>query len=225
MSLEKVVVLAVLVGVGLCISLVAANLTDDWPGWGLNLGTELMGAGVIYFVLDQFIQSRERREAEERKAEQYKSDVIRRMGSAVHDVAIEAAEEARAHGWLTDGSLRGATLVGAKLRGAKLALADLQGAVLLGADLQGAFLWHAHLQGAYLVRANLQGAHLCYTDRQGVTLRGEFSLAKLDETTTLPDHTRWTPHTDMARFTDSDHPDFWRSDDSDSPAYEPKEQE
>jgi len=34
--------------------------------------------------------------------------------------------------------------------------------------------------------------------------------AKLAEHTTLPDGTRWKPDTDLARFTDPDHPDFWR---------------
>jgi DNA-binding NtrC family response regulator len=35
----------------------------------------------------------------------------------------------------------------------------------------------------------------------------------------LPDGTNWTPDTGMARFTDPEHPEFWRSDDPGSPAY------
>jgi len=32
----------------------------------------------------------------------------------------------------------------------------------------------------------------------------------------------WTPGIDLERFTDLDHPDFWRSDDPASPAYRSK---
>jgi hypothetical protein len=35
----------------------------------------------------------------------------------------------------------------------------------------------------------------------------------------LPDGTRWTPDTDMERFTDPQHPAFWRSDNRHSPAH------
>jgi hypothetical protein len=47
--------------------------------------------------------------------------------------------------------------------------------------------------------------------------------AEFDEDTKLPDETIWTPDTDMARFTDPNHPDFWRSDDPNSPAYRGKD--
>jgi hypothetical protein len=40
----------------------------------------------------------------------------------------------------------------------------------------------------------------------------------LDETVTLPDGTNWTSDTDMMRFTDPAHPQFWRSDEPNSPA-------
>jgi uncharacterized protein YjbI with pentapeptide repeats len=65
-----------------------------------------------------------------------------------------------------------------------------------GANLQGASLFGAFLGGANLRRADLRGAVL--------------KRANLDEFTILPDGTKWTPDTDMARFTDPDHPDFWR---------------
>jgi hypothetical protein len=59
-------------------------------------------------------------------------------------------------------------------------------------------------------RIGLSGANL-----QGADLTG----AKFDENTTLPDGTKWTPDTDMTRFTDPEHPEFWRSDIKWSPAY------
>ena len=43
--------------------------------------------------------------------------------------------------------------------------------------------------------------------------------ADFAEDTRLPDGTHWTPDTDITRFTDPDHPRFWRSDDPESPAY------
>jgi len=63
MSPGKVVVLAVLVGIGFWMALVAAILADDWPGWVLNLGAELMGAGATYLILNQLIGSWQRRKS------------------------------------------------------------------------------------------------------------------------------------------------------------------
>ena len=42
---------------------------------------------------------------------------------------------------------------------------------------------------------------------------------KFDENIILPDDSNWIPETDMTRFTDVQHPQFWRSDSLDSPAY------
>jgi uncharacterized protein YjbI with pentapeptide repeats len=55
-------------------------------------------------------------------------------------------------------------------------------------------------------RANLGEVNLGGANLQGAILK----RANLDEFTILPDGTKWTPDTDMARFTDPDHPDFWR---------------
>jgi len=234
MSPVKLVVLAILVGIGfwaLMASMVAASLADDWLGWVMNLGTEIVGAVAIYLILDQIIGGRERREAAEREMEAHKKDLIARMGSQVHDVAIEAVDELRRRGWLTDGSLQGkflpsanllgADLMGANLQGADLRYANLQRADLSGANLEGAILVRADLQGATLLIANLQGADLWDAKLQGANL----VRATFDHRTTVPDRTNWTPTTDMARFTDPTHPDFWRSSSRRSPACQPKEQE
>ena len=183
-----------------------------WPPWVMNLGTEIAGAVAIYLILNRFIGGRERREVGEREMESHKKELIARMGSPVQDVAVEAAAELRRRGWLTDGSLQGANLEAANLQGARLWGAELQRARLRGAKLQGARLWGAKLQGAHLGFANLQGASLVVA-------------TTFDENTWLPDSTKWTPDTDVARFTDSNHPEFWRSSEPDSPAYQPKEQE
>ncbi len=96
---------------------------------------------------------------------------------------------------LSEANLQEAWLRDANLEGADLSVADLRGASLRGADLEGANLSVADLRGANLYRTNLQGAEL--TD------------AVFDDTTTLPDDSNWTPDTDMTRFTDPEHPDFW----------------
>jgi hypothetical protein len=121
---------------------------------------------------------------------------------------LEAANLIRAN-------LQKADLTQANLREAYLEEANLQEADLEMADLEEARLLEANLQGANLAGANLAMANLSEANLAGASLRA----TGLDEDTTLPDDSRWTPDTDMARFTDSDHPDFWRSSWRDSPAY------
>jgi len=253
----RVVVLLILIVVALVSSLGALLWgNQEWDGLALNLGSEMAGAVVTYALLELFIGRRERREAEGKELAAKKADLIAQMGSQVQDVAIAAAEELQRHGWLTDGSLRGAILGGANLegailgganleginlgranleganlgganlqgaililanlQGANLSQANLQGANLLAANLQGAFLIWANLQGANLLEANLQGAFLVQANLEEANLLGAFLVranlegANLDENTTLPDSTKWTPDTDMARFTNPDHPNFWQ---------------
>jgi hypothetical protein len=217
----RMVVLLVLILVALVSSLLGVLPTGDWRGFALNFGTEMAGAVVTYLLLELFIGRRERREAEEKELAAKKADLIAQMGSSVKDVAIAAAEELVRHGWHTDGSLRQAWLQGAQLPGVDLIGADLQGAFLASANLQEAFLEGANLQWAILVRANLQGAalsdaklqkaSLARANLQGASLLGaNLQDAEFNGGTTLPDGTNWTPDTDMTRFTDPDHPDFWR---------------
>jgi hypothetical protein len=103
-------------------------------------------------------------------------------------------------------NLRGVDLScsGANLQEARLEEANLQGADLAFANLQRANLRRANLRGAHLYSANLEGAHLAEANLQGAILHKD--LYKL---MTLPDGTEWTSDTDMARFTDPKHPDFW----------------
>lgn len=109
-------------------------------------------------------------------------------------------------------NLKGANLAGANLQEANLGYANLQEANLTGANLQGVYsvihddmMAEVYFQGADLSGANLEG-----------TIPGVFIC---DETTILPDGSNWTPDTDMTRFSDPEHSDFWRSDNPNSPAY------
>jgi hypothetical protein len=165
-----------------------------------------------------------------REVQADKRRLIEELGSRVQDVAVYAAEKLRRRGWLTDGSLQEARLWEANLHNANLqraylASAHLEGANLRGANLGGAVLPQVHLEGANLHNANLQRAYLASAHLEGANLRGAnlqmvlWPDAEFDEDTTLPDGTKWMPGTDMDRFTDPDHPDFWRSSVPPSPAY------
>lgn len=137
---------------------------------------------------------------------------------------------------LRSANLQEARLFSANLEGANLSFANLQGAHLEWANLQGVNLFYANLQetplewinlqGANLYVANLEGAHLSFANLQGANLsnanlRGaSLGGALFDEETVLPDAefndgtqewtSMWTPNTDMNRFTNPDHPNFWR---------------
>lgn len=114
----------------------------------------------------------------------------------------------------------------ANIEEAKLMEAKLDDAVLVYANLK-----NADLQGAYLTRANLAGADLRGANLRHVQMQNaNFAMIggsieridlpeKLSETTILPDGDSWKPGIDMNRFTDPDHPEFWRSSDPSSPAH------
>ena len=137
---------------------------------------------------------------------------------------------------LTSANVQGAVLAGATLQEADLSMANLQGAYLWGANLQGANLVGANLQGAKLLDTKLQGAKLSRANLQGADLNvarlqgADLNMARLqganlhramfDEQTILPDWNQWTAETDMKRFTDPEHPEFWRSDYWRLPAYQ-----
>lgn len=140
--------------------------------------------------------------------------------------------------------LQQADLIGADLQSASLYGANLTHAQMIGANLQGATLWYATLQGADLEAAKMQDAKLIFADLkgadlrearlQGATLEGaNLEGVKLtrrmlspdcelgfNEETILPDGSRWTAEVDIRQFTDASHPQFWRSDDPHSPAYQ-----
>jgi uncharacterized protein YjbI with pentapeptide repeats len=85
----------------------------------------------------------------------------------------------------------------ADLRHARLHRASLRQTVLSTADLRGANLQQADLRDAYGRQVDLRGA-----DLQGALLHGaRFEDAHLDEETTLPDGTHWTPDRRLEEFT------------------------
>lgn len=146
---------------------------------------------------------------------------------------------------LVEADLREADLGAANLSGANLIKANLHAADFTAADLRGALLQNVTAQSTIFYRANalranffgarlntanlretdLREAVLTDADLRGANLasanleRARLSSDSFDIETWLPDGKYWTPGTDLARYTDPSHPDFWRSDDETSPAY------
>ncbi|MBL8161318.1 MAG: pentapeptide repeat-containing protein [Anaerolineae bacterium] len=146
----------------------------------------------------------------------------------LHDADLREANLQDANLWYAN--LQSAKLESANLRGAGLVAANLQSAMLLGTNLQGTGLVAANLQAALLLLADLQSADLRDVNLQAANLWGanlqrtnlwdaNLQGTRFNESTYLPDGTYWIPDTDMARFTDPNHPNFWRSEDPLSPAY------
>jgi uncharacterized protein YjbI with pentapeptide repeats len=207
-----------------------------------NVSSELASIAITVLIIDGLNRRRDQRAAEITQREQ----LMRQLGSNVNEVARRAAEELRAHGWLTDGTLQAsdlrvahldeaklwdADLQGANLQWAKLKKANLNGAMLVGcnftqanlqaarmrgADARGANLFEAKLyrvdfHEARLCDANFTGAHLEGARMENADLRAAtFDGAILDGLTILPDGSAWTPDTDLTRFTNPAHPDFWQ---------------
>ena len=133
---------------------------------------------------------------------------------------------------LTEANLQAVILGYADLKNANLTEVNLKGANAVGANFEGADLESANLENMVLGYANLKGANLAGANLKGVELGIKVSvlalITRFDEYTVLPDadtttkhkdsdgkwvyDKHWTPQTDMTRYTDPDHPDFWQPD-------------
>ena len=119
---------------------------------------------------------------------------------------------------LFDANLSDARLVEANLRFVNLEQSTLENTFFVKTDLRNAQLSQANLSYAHLNGADLQDADLTWTNLNGASFAQanligvDFGSADFSEETVLPDITTWTRDTDMARFTDPTHNDFWRPD-------------
>lgn len=168
----------------------------DWASSLLqNFATEAFGAALVVGVVDLSLSRIQKFENE--KSE--KLDILFRMGSKDLSITSEAVRIARMKSWLTDGSLKGVKLDWSNLAGINFDGADLRGANLGGANLQGAFFNGADLRGTSFGSADLQNAQFGGADLSGADLlnakMGNAILGnvKFDETTTLPDGSKWSP--------------------------------
>jgi uncharacterized protein YjbI with pentapeptide repeats len=198
----RLIILMVLLAGSAIPALWAFSQSPDWESFALNFSTEMAGAAVTFILLDWIVGERERRAALREEEELLRDALLGRLSSTVRDVAVNAADELRRMGWLTDGTLREspmrlanleqadlaqADMAGANMHRATLKGADLREANLNRADLSGAWLnearlwkaqmaesnlWQARLHGANLRQANLQGASMNGARLPGADLRG-----------------------------------------------------
>lgn len=230
-----------------------------------NFGIELISIALTVLVIEEL----NKRQTKEEVNRDRVRELILQLGSPDNAFAIEATRILRARGNLTDGTLKGAILLGANLRyadleginlqdadmasanleNARMGEANLRGIRLVEANLANASIWEANLENTDLRSANLQASNLRLSnlqnarldranlkdaDLRATILRGAnltdanlenavLNNSHFDETTILPDGTKWAPKIYLDRFTDTSHPRFWRSPNSTSPAYQDKD--
>ncbi|MCA9361851.1 pentapeptide repeat-containing protein, partial [Candidatus Kaiserbacteria bacterium] len=143
----------------------ATNWLADWLA---GISTEMIGALITTVLLGIILSQLE-----------VKDTLIEQIHSHLEPNAVQALEDMRVYGWLTNGTLQGESLIGvtwvdADLRQADLRDANLADAVLQGSDLSHSFFQRANLEGANLSDADLsyvsmQEANLSQTDLSGIT--------------------------------------------------------
>lgn len=190
-------------GLGILVNPAVESINGDVPTLLRDLLPEAVGILFTVLILER-ISHREQIAAEKR-------DLLAQMSSPDNSVTRQAIKILWARKWLQTGVAEQANLWGADLEEADLGECKLRGANLWAANLRGTRLW-ADLRGANLTLADLTDAQLTSAIHGTVIF---------DELTTLPDGNRWQPNTDMERFTNPQHPQYWRSSDRRSPAYSP----
>lgn len=109
----------------------------------------------------------------------------------------------------------GTVMTGANLEGARIIHADARAIQLAGANLSGAQMIFTNFEDGNLNEADLRGANLEQSNIRWTVIDG----TRFNTETVLPDGRPWQPGTDMGRYLLLEHPDFWRSDDPNSPAH------
>lgn len=221
--------LYLLIGFGLgmlatpALQLINSNTAELLRG----LVPEAVGIVFTVLILDQLAANRSREALKTRLFNELRSAAVGQGTAAlawlkranwIQATTLVQADLHRANwenAYVGELHLRGANLNGANLRnasnqrtlhdgtrvnrpvdfqGASLRYARLENAVLINADFTNAKLNNAHLENAVLV-----GATLTHAEVTGASWHNAI----------LPDGTRWTPDTDISRYTHPDHPDYW----------------
>jgi hypothetical protein len=222
-------ILVILAIAGLGFSMYAHTQTSavNWWQWAdgafQNFGTEVIGAILTFGLIEVLVGNREQHRAEESqhqrdqllaisellqaktKTQEERQPIIQRMRDSDLFKRAELRYANLSGADLMGANLQGVDLGGASLQEAELRHANLSGSSLGGANLSGADLMGANLSGSSLYDANLSGAGLLSVNLENVTW--DHSLH--DRTATLPDGIQWTFDTDMKRFTDMDHPEYF----------------
>ncbi len=196
-----------------------------------NGGAELLSIAVTVLIIERLNRRRAEQERKEELILQMGSPdnafaveavrILRQKGW-LEDGSLTGENLSNArleYAVLWQASLVSMNLWNANLLGANLWRANLQASILWQATLAAANLWEANLQkaqlqganlqGSYLREANLRGANLLEANLEAVRFKNDSYdciLPICDETTILPDGTRWTPDRDWREFT---HPKEW----------------
>lgn len=107
-------------------------------------------------------------------------------------------------------NLNAASLIGCRFVQANLQTAELNSVDARGANFHEAKFYRAACNRSGFQHADFTGAHMEGAKLHNADLRGAlFTRAFFDETTIMPDKQPWTAETDLRRFTDPDHPQFY----------------
>lgn len=118
-----------------------------------------------------------------------RNQLLEQIRSKKRAESLHALEIIKERGWLTDGTLQGASLYGVKWQHTDLRNADLRGCTLSGIVLQGADISGADFTGAEMIDSDLRGVKAHGTTLVGVdaiackTTLGDFTDADLSGAT------------------------------------------
>lgn len=154
--------------------------------FGPNLSTELGSIALTILIID----SLNRRHAQkEEQIKQLKLKLIQQLGQSNNALALDANKKLLENGWLTDGSLINANLVGAylkdglfdnaildgtnfhasTLKNAYFNMASMKGCLLTNSDLRQISFQAVNLAGSNLTNSNLQQSHFKKINGRGAT--------------------------------------------------------
>jgi len=193
------------------------------------IGTDILGfindlvpeaVGILFTVL--IIDRLDAR----RELEQLQNRLMREATGQSNEMAKSAIDWMQYEDWL-DGDeslLAGQQAWRAKMQGVNLYQANLEKTDFYRSSLEGANLYdvvarntnfaYTNLEGADFVCADLTGANL-----EGANLKDAVFFHPNQSPAILPDGKAWTTETEIERFTDPAHPDFWRSNSPESFAF------
>lgn len=194
---------------------IVSHLFLEEPDYRMKGYIEILIIFVAGFMLSTYVWRREKR----REATRTRQQLIQQKNAITLEAEMPATWELGTNGQPYEGTLQELNLLNADLENAYLEDANLAGALLMYSNLQEANLTNANLQGALLLNAVLQGADLSGASLQGALLSNanlqgaNLEHAQFDENTIVPDYTKYDPEQgpeQLSRFTDPEHPNFWR---------------
>jgi len=156
--------------IGLLIFPFAAQVGGNLMNFLNNLVPEFFGIIFTVLILDRLDELRELR--------QIKEQLVRRVHSRYNHTALEAIEELRVLGYLTDGTLAKRELRGSNWQNANLYKANLEDSDLRNAKMQGADFVEANLKGALITDEQLATTYIMHSAMlpSGKLYDGRFNL-------------------------------------------------